>query len=299
MGNTLNTASKIGGGRYKENVNGTVIEAIEDYQVMTAISATAATALGASGLPAIGAAHPTHSAIYVVDRSPKQDEGGTRWVVTVKYGRPSGYSEGAYSSRVVEYGSWGSTEDLVTDQQTGAAILNSAGDPFEDTVQVPRQYRQWIIRIHKSSATISTIMAQSDTVNSASVTMPDGTALAARTGYLTCDVSEPAGGGVDITYTVRKRVRNVKLNGSDVTDIGWDEAIMQQGYLFKSGSDKLRYMEPEMDVSGAPKLDESGSPVLRPSAKPCLLNADGTLNTSGVPLFIRVAVFPESSWSLT
>ena len=297
MGTATGIAERLPGATAKQNAANVVIEATERYQVLLALDKTSTDALSATGLPAVGAAHPSYAALYVLERTPTQETNGKQWVVEVRYGKQKTSGTG-YSSRTVLYSSWTETAELTADATTGAAILNSAGDPFDSAIQVPRKHPMWTIREHRSSLTVSTVMAYNGCVNSSEVTMPCGTKIPARCAMLDVEVTDGPGGGYDISWVVRRRVNKV-LIGETLTDIGWDEGILEQGFFFLAeGISKLRYMETEVDpLTGSARLDADGSPIIRPSALPVLLDADGD-QSGGVALFKRVATHPAAAWSI-
>lgn len=297
MGNATHTAGKIAGTTCTRDSAGTVTEITDRYQVLEPFGASAATALGASGLPAAGAAHADYSTLFVDQVTPEQDPDGQRWVISVRYGKSAGGSGGVLRQTVV-YGSWCSSEDLTADAVTGAPLLNLAGDPYDGTLVVPRKYPMWTITKEVSSLTKSSVMAMNGTVNNASVTMPCGTSLAKHCGYLECQISDLPGGKYQVVYQVQRRIHLVDLDGDGAVDIGWDEAILERGYFFLAdGVTKLRFMETEVDpTTGAARLDPSGSPVVRPSGRPQLLDAFGDVGAD--PIFTRWATIPEATWSL-
>lgn len=203
-----------------------------------------------ASVPAIGSAHPSFPYLFVQSYDVEEGEGPAKHTLTVyvNYGRQEVHTEGsgqdAYTCAVEKWGWDSSTDqkDLVTDA-TGAPVLNSAHDPFDQVPQVA-VYAPVFTKIIKFTSRQSGVAACNCKVNSAAVTIGD---LTCPAGSLLCSVEEERLIGDPVwkyRYTVRLKYKTnrVKLMGSsELVDIGWDVAVTDAGMR-------------ELDAGGKPVL---------------------------------------------
>jgi hypothetical protein len=241
-----------------------------------------------SGLPAIGAAHPSNAKLLVTGYRLSEDSNGVRWVVEVIYARDTqerpGENRPPPGSAELSRG-WTSQDiqvDLVTDAVSGATVLNSAGDPFESVPQVSRAVPVFRLE-RKESTAVATLLAMSGKVNSAAFTV-DGVAVGVHCGRLVISqeklYDDPDGYASKFTYELALMKRDVDIGGT-VVDIGWDVAFVDCGFFwYCAGVGNLRAMAQD---------EETSSP--RPTSSPILL--DGAGQRSSTPVNLRVAAIPE------
>ena len=294
MGTTLNVATLIPGRSIEIDDQSRLTNVTRKYQVLRAVSAPldAESMTSISGLPSIGAAHPSDAALTVSGYRLAEDSNGVRWVVDVIYARPSneppGNNRPPRGSAELSRG-WTSQDiqiDLVTDAVTGSAVLNSAGDVFESVPQVSRAVPVFRLE-RKEDTAVATQLALSGKVNSAAFTV-DGVAVGVHCGRLIVSqeklYDDPDGYASKFTYELALMKNDVDIDGT-VVDIGWDKAFVQSGFHFID-------MDEDATWTRAMEIDaETSQP--RPSVSPVLLDAGGYLNGTADPVIVRVAAIPE------
>ena len=251
-----------------------------------------------SGLPAVGSVHPVYSGIYVVGYDTQEDGNGTRWEISVLYGTDSdNESDGSEGRReVIEWWTFDGVDDvrdLTTDADTGAPVINAAGDPFASVPQVPVAQTQITLERRQTAqqTNVASLMAYNGTVNSSAITV-GGISIAARTGRLTVRIKSEVSGiyAYRVTFTIRIRERQAKSGSSSSINVGWDEALIEQGFNYMdepgAGGTKVRAMVPDGDAGEH-----------APSSVPVLLAADGTkLADAGAPVVKIVRAFRGADW---
>jgi hypothetical protein len=299
MGTTLNVATLIPGRSIEIDEQSRITGVTRKYQVLRATAAPldAESMISISGLPAIGAAHPSNAALTVSGYRLAEDSNGVRWVIDVIYSRASRAGDRPNrpprGSAELSRG-WTMQDiqiDLVADAVTGVAVLNSAGDPFESVPQVSRAVPVWRREVKESTA-VATRLAISGKVNSVAFTV-DGVTVGIHCGRLIVSqeklYDDPDGYASKFTYELALMENKVDIDGT-VVDIGWDKAFIECGFFYKDTGTpptKLRAMEQDAETS-AP----------RPTAAPVLLDADGHRQQSYEPAVVkRVAAIPEVDFS--
>lgn len=286
MSATLNKAELLPGRRVTRNEYGIAIEAERVYQVLRPLGAAEFNYTEVTGLPAKLSAHPVHSHLLVTGYE-EQEDSGIRWLVTVKYGAIEAKGTGDLSRVVSRSGNTvEGARDLTHDAVTGALVLNSAGDAYDSTISVPTAaYEITIVRQEDTAP--ATVMPYRGTINSASVTIMD-TTFAAYAARLTITFKETDGSSdfdYEYTYTITER-KNLVLIGGVLTDIGWRESMVDQGYRYLDGGVKKQAMV----------LDENGEK--RPVNTPILLNGSGAkLALGGNPVVGLYQAHPTANWS--
>lgn len=243
----------------------------------------------ALGLPVLGSPHPLSEDLELVEYRVKEHEPGQlfREVECVYESGGENESEGEGSQAVevgrltaLDWPAYTATGDLVSDQVTGAEVLNSAGDVFDS---VP-QYEETWIGVHfvrRVRNWPSGIIALAGTVNSARVTIY-GVTFEPRTARLRVGCRYLFDGSkrpyeLDITVEPRHMVvdtntselrpvgieNNYSMDGTKI-DVGWDVALLDCGFQYlDSGGNPVRFtVEDETGNRSAPQL-------------PQLLDADG------------------------
>jgi len=293
MGTTLNVATLLPGRSMEVDAEERLTSVTRKYQVLRATSAPldAETLSTITGLPAIGAAHPSDSDLTVASYRLAEDSNGLRWVVDVVYSRDSSRppepNRAPRGSAELSRG-WTMQEiqiDLVADAITGLPVLNSAGEPFDSVPQVPRALP--VFRMERKETTaIATLLAMSGKVNSDEVSI-DGVDIPIHAGRLVVTqeklYDDPDDYTSKFTYEIAIMSNLVDLGAEALTDIGWDKALVQSGFIYNSADGKIRAMETD---------EETLTP--RPSPMPVLLDADGyRLADDADPVIIRIATMQE------
>jgi hypothetical protein len=184
-----------------------------------------------------------------------------------------------------------SAVDLTADVATGAPLVNSAGDPFDSVpqriVSSPK-----VSFTRKETRNPAAIIALNGTINEEAITVL-GVAFpphCAKLKVVVADSMDDTSGALRYSgnYEILGRNLNVMIDGA-LTDIGWDEAMIECGYAFLApGSPpvKMKILEP----------DESGEK--REVSSPKLLNADGTQNMTKTPVVRRVVSCTVADWGI-
>jgi hypothetical protein len=295
MGTTLNVATLIPGRSIEIDDQSRLTNVTRKYQVLRAVSAPLDNEIltSISGLPAIGAAHPSDSDLTVSGYRLAEDSNGVRWVVDVIYSRasastPPESNRAPRGSAELSRG-WTSQDiqiDLVADAVSGVAVLNSAGDPFESVPQVSRAVPVWRREVKEDTA-VATRLAISGKVNSVAFTV-DGVTVGIHCGRLIVSqeklYDDPDGYASKFTYELALMKNDVDIDGT-VVDIGWDKAFVEQGFFYYSDElARLRAMEQDAETLQP-----------RPTASPVLLDEAGL--RSDTVVIKRVAAIPEVDFS--
>lgn len=289
-----NIAKLIPGRSLDIDAHGRVTRITRKYQILRNDPLTADNIGDVTGLPAMRSAHPTYTRLFAIGYTINEDGNGVRWTVDVAYARSlpvrTDFGGPADSDELAR--SWSTKDiqvDLVTDALTGKPLLNALGDPFQDVPQVARAMPVFTLRKLVTKGVAAKI-ALSGTVNSVAITV-DGVSVVKHGGRLTVSATkiytDPEEDDLhEVTYEL-DIMANPVVVGAAVVDIGWDRAIVQQGFYYKDGGQRSRAME----VDG-----ETNTP--RPSVGPVLLAADGSKLASGAdPVLIRVATMPEADFA--
>ncbi len=289
---TVGTARHIRRGSVQTDREGAAISCTEIYGVMHE-AGTMATPDNTPGLPSAGDAH-TGAGLTHLLAGPMQFDNleptGVVWEIRIEYVRAEASESGEWGSSRVVARDWGTVsyaEDLIADYDTGEAVINAAGDPYDSVPQVDRSAPSVHFRRLESSHP-ATAIAYSGSVNSAEVTVMGLTfpAYTARIRISARDLLNDASLRYELDYTIERRNTWIYEDEAAV-NIGYDVAVVEQGYYYLDGEgERQRFMESE---------EETGEP--RPSAQPCLLDADGGDNRGGTPVIKRIAVDPALSWT--
>ena len=247
-------------------------------------------------LPQPGDAHPEYPDLQVVGYRLADYEPGRNFRdVTVEYEYPGEADDEGSGSSVVEIGKitaldyplYTQSGDLVANVETGAPVLNAAGDVFDSVPQVEEIFTgvHFVRRMKKSPREL---LALSGTVNSAQVkafgiTFPARTARLRLVARYTFDGSrrpweldvtiEPRHNFVDSTCAflpAGAETGRPSETGRGY-DFGWDVALLECGYQYRDATtgQKLRFtVVGDDNTQTAPQL-------------PQLLKSDGDSNQNG------------------
>lgn len=278
---------------------------VEDaWAVVLADAKTRPTIDTVSGLPKIGAAHSTHGNLYAAEIAFSQREGHSRvWDVSVKYDRKSedarkeGEDGNEGNITALEWGSATHAADLVADSVTGAPVLNSAGDPFEDAISSEVSDLQISFTRGEKTANLSKVLL-SGSINKADITVlghtfPKHTARVEVRIRDTLDTS--ARYRYEVSYTITARTTNVSesaLTGSGggvgtLRNIGFDVAVLDAGFQYlDADGEKVKFVV--ADAEG--NLSEPQQPQL-------LNGSGGALPANGLPRIAVFSIYPEGDWT--
>ena len=231
----------------------------------------------ASGLPVIGDTWGEDSSAYCYALTIDADEPPNGWAVTAKYTseRPTNSSPAladprvSWSSSTVEVPVW------ITVESTPTAIVNSAGDFFD---QVPtRSETRFTANITANLSAYGSLLNVVDHINSSSCTI-DGVSIAPHCGKLS---------GVSIS--------EAKRQGSTIyVEASYSLEINPHTWLYKPLDCGFR----AKDTSGNLRLIRSAD--LTPVANPALLNGSGYVVAEPGPstaVFGSYKIYSEASFS--
>lgn len=275
------------------------------YVFVLADPATIPTTNNVTGLPSEGDAFSSTDQ-WLVAKAPKlsrADRTSVVWEARVEYKRggidtgASGGSDERGNIEALRY-SWGSNQvDLVESKSagiqttggygiskaSGSTLLNTAGDPYDGTVQIDNaDLTITFVRREKSLST--TALACNGTVNSTATTVL-GISIAKHCGRVTVDVEDTLTDNkyrYRYTYTI-----TIRKNVVDETDIGWDLGVVEAGWRYKDASTG--------EIVAFTVTDENGRKVA-PSA-PQLLNSAGYPVGTSVKVISVYGPYPENAWT--
>lgn len=302
MAKSTNTAFLMAGEQIEEDNLGSVISATRNYRVITSFASTGATALGATGMPVAGEAHPTYANLRVVGRSPVMQEDGITWIVTIKYEPANGTLTVGQPSKTtrLEYGTHAIQEDVLINIGNGLPLLDANQKPFEGTIQEAVEYPYIKLVKQQKSVRRSDVLSISGTINDADVTVA-GVVVPKWCGRIKIVATETTDALYPWEISYEVMVRNHQLSNyldfennlkAGPTNIGWCVGVLNRGYYYYvSGG--------EMNRATENVLDHAGNVIeRRPTATPVLLQSDGTLlPEGGTPLSILVQTIRSASWA--
>lgn len=245
-----------------------------------------------SGLPDEGDEHPANADLTVAEFRVAEHEPGVVWRrISVVYSRGDEESDGGGSGSkstgkltALDYPIYTQSGDLVADFESGAPVINSAGDVFDSVPTVETLYTgvHWTRRL-STWAKVAGQLALSGTVNSAAVTIY-GVAFRRRTARLRITARNTFDGSSrpwELDVTVEPRHCFVESGAAflpDSTmaaydsvagqgyDVGWDVPLLECGFAFLGeGGQKIRFAT----------FDNVPTPL------PQLLTNDGRSNADG------------------
>lgn len=248
--------------------------------------------VSAAGLPVLGSSHSTqHPGLYCVGYSFEEGtEGGKRLLYCdVQY---SQYSTGASESnkpprgQAVESCGWKSgfvQRDMLKDAQTGKALLNTAGQPFDSVpqIEIPSPV---FSKVLKTQSRMDAWPSFQGKVNSGAMTVGGISCAkhALRCVQLDCERLWGDEFGFLYRYTIGLQLMQnnaIIEGGSTEADIGWDLAIVSAGTMeLRDGADVATPIKTvsaetgkEVFVTNPVLLDKDGKAMLERGAKPYAL----------------------------
>lgn len=293
---TVGTARRLRPGGVVETGN-TVSSATEIWGCLQP-KGTTATFANCDGLPAVDSVHPTIANLVVSSYTfTDLSKTGENWEITVAYTPgvaedPEEPDEDDDFALIVsrEVGDFSYTKDLLIDANTGAPIINAAGEPFASTISV--EVCSPMIKLVQLEAnnTINKLKL-SGTINSSSfsifgLTIPKH---CGRVKVSAVDLNNGLKSHFQVEYIIEIRHNNVMIGGV-LKDIGWDEAILEQGYNYREAAGSSKLLLFQVPVEG-----NSSQMVNAPT--PQLLKLDGTSGQGGPGEVKVVSCFVENSWN--
>lgn len=211
-----------------------------------------------ASLPRIGSVHPSDSSAWCRRLQVQRVAGWKQWTVTANYSSAFELAENPiFEPAQIEWDSENFEEVAVYDN-AGDAILNSAGDPYEN---VMRERTRRVVTVRKNVASVPTwIITAEDAVNSSAfvldgVTVPTGMA---KLGAPRLSAWMNRNGTV-----YREMAMQIILNKD-----GWNLQPLEAGFRYRNGDGDL-----------VRAVSDDGTDV----TSPVCLNADGELIPDPTP----------------
>lgn len=253
-----------------------------------------------TGLPAIGAAHPSFPSLFAQGYKVKEGEGSAknRYEIGVEYapvsvtGTPEEGEEGVQPECYVESIGWrtGSVaRDFVVDAETGVAVLNTAGQPFESVPQVDRPSPTWF-KTFKTKGRQAGYVSFYGSVNGADMTVGGYSCAKDTLRCVQADeeriFNDPSGYNYRYTIALQWMSNKVKLQDANTaTECGWQLAIVSTGTVQRTSSGLMRITVP----------DQSGSDV--PVSAPVLLDGQGRYSAARTsPYTVPFVAYPRKTF---
>lgn len=256
-----------------------------------------------TGLPAIGAAHPSFPGLFAQGYKVKEGEGSqkNRYEIGVEYapvsvtGTPEEGEEGVQPECYVESIGWrtGSVaRDFVVDAETGVAVLNTAGQPFESVPQVDRPSPTWF-KTFKTKGKQAGYVFFYGSVNGADMTVGGYSCAKDTLRCVQADeeriFNDPSGYNYRYTIALQWLSNKVKIaGGNTLTECGWQMAIVSTGTV--EAGNGLNPGLHRITVQ-----DNDGNEV--PVSAPVLLDANGQFDeTNRTPYTVLFVAYPRKTF---
>lgn len=282
-----------------ENVVATGVTATYEVFFATHVD-NAALFTSVTGLPAIGAAHPSFPGLFAQGYKVKEGEGSekNRYEIGVEYapvsvtGTPEEGEEGVQPECYVESIGWrtGSVaRDFVVDAETGVAVLNTAEQPYESVPQVDRPSPTWY-KVFKTKARQSSYVDYYGSVNGSEMTVGGHSCAKDTLRCVQADeemiFNDPAGYKYRYSIALQYLSNKVKLrDAKKETECGWQLALVSTGTVKRNGLFILRITV----------KDDDGNSV--PVSAPVLLDADGDFNPRREnPYTVEYVAYPRTDF---
>lgn len=226
----------------------------------------------------IGRSHDTDPLAWCVSISvdgPDASEGFANWTVTEEYDSTYELAENPiFEPAQIEWDGENFEEVVIYDRNRNA-VLNSAGDPFENLM---RERGRRVVTVRKNIANVPTwIINAEDAVNSAAFTL-DGFSIPTNKAKLGAPKLGPWIYRNNIRY--REMTMQIKLNKD-----GWNAQPMQVGFQYRTDAGKL-----------VKAVSEDGTDP----TNPVCLKADGKLLANPTPstaVFGDFNIYPAFNFS--
>jgi hypothetical protein len=178
----------------------------------------------AAGIPSIGAAHPEDPVALCVDVDSKPHAGERdKWIVNLKYTNdlPEEDIDDDDPTSARPKSSWGADDfsRFVSEDRDGAAIVNKAGDRYEDPIEIIDTFPTLTITKNLNSFNVSTVFAYNNSTNS-------DTFKGAAPGTLRVKITASEEWRGDAAYWATSYVFRYNPNG-------WQPSILEQGLYQK------------------------------------------------------------------
>jgi hypothetical protein len=283
----------------RRNVNGQRGYRRQFYVLATATSDDEYGAVNATGIPAVGDAHPSDSGARMKEKTAKREseDGRLKWIVNCEYSTSAATTAEpddptsrdpviTLSGRKVDWIPLGATTDGTTYE---TAIDNTADDAFDPPPVIQKTFTVITIQQNLSSFSMATKLTYEDTVNSDSKTVA-GHAFTARQLYMEDITARTATENGTDYYDVTYTILCADINGANVgkspdarATNTHDLVILNQGFFQVVSSVKFKCITPG-----------DGTPATSPQ----LLAADGTqLAVGGDPVWLTFRARREQAWS--
>ena len=158
----------------------------------------------------------------------------------------------------------------------GTAVLNSAGDPFENAPTIDTPLTQLTLVGRTRREPLADCVALNNTINSSAETVL-GVSIDAKKGLLSID-AECDFDAEDPIWTITATIT--------INPAGWDMKVLQNGYRYKDANGNVvKFTETTEDG----RLVECTTPML--------LTAEGGDGRGGEPAYATFKPYAEASWS--
>jgi hypothetical protein len=174
----------------------------------------------AAGIPSIGAAHPEDPVALCVDVDSKPHAGERdKWIINLKYTNdlPEEDIDDDDPTSARPKSSWGADDfsRFVSEDRDGAAIVNKAGDRYEDPIEIIDTFPTLTITKNINSFNVATAFAYNNSTNS-------DTFKGAAPGTLRVKITASEEWRGDAPYWAASYVFRYNPNG-------WQPSILEQG----------------------------------------------------------------------
>lgn len=206
-------------------------------------------------------------------------------VVTYRRGSSTTKSDETFTDIEKTWGTRTVQADFTQDANTFAAVVNTAGDPFERVPQRELVCPSLSIR-RISSKPPAQYLPYNGTVNASSETIM-GVAFQEHCARIMIEARELDGGKYEYSIRIDGAINMYSANATSPSpvDIGWDVSMLNCGYT---------YLDPNGDRRVILVPDGAGK-MVRPT-EPQLLDMAGDMNPGGV-YFLRFSPYAEMNWS--
>jgi hypothetical protein len=226
----------------------------------------------------LGRTHDTDFTAWCVSLSvdgPDASEGFANWTVTEEYDSTFEVTENPlFEPAQIEWDGE-NFEEVVIYDRNGNAVLNAAGDPFENLM---RERGRRVVTVRKNIAAVPTwIINAEDAVNSSTFTL-DGFLIPTNKAKLGAPKLGPWVYRNATRY--REMTMQIKLNKD-----GWNSQPLQVGFRYRDGAGKL-----------VKAVSEDGTDP----TNPVCLQANGTLLTNPTPstvVFGNFNIYPAFNFN--
>lgn len=261
---------------------------LEDVYTLLLSDPAARPSAGSFGIPAIGQEHSPDAAstspfrhLYVKDVEISQPDPTSQvWVARVKYTKKATSTTG--SGPEADTTVWTRArigfqpyqEPLTTDSD-GKAVVNSAGDAFEDAPSIDRNLLEIDLARNESSQPGTSIISLNDTINASSVTIL-GMPIEARCGRVSIEAEKNFADG---SWVLSFRIL--------VNPATWDAKVLQNGYRYLDNGLLVKFTEKTADGR---EVECSSPQLLGPEG-------DGGDGRGRGPYYATFKPYAAASWS--